>query len=514
MDRLPRFGLLVLLACSVQGAAAQVFNKRYDAFEQGYYQSAWGIERSGSGWMIFSVSFEPDTVAPDSLVATYTIILQRIDEQGNMIGQRKHKSWRHANFLGWADCCDGTTDGGYVSGGTIESFEGDYKVRLMRYNADGDTLWTRTFGDSTHYWVGNQVKQTPDGGFLVVGFTNVLYFSGAFALKTDAQGHEQWREVYGQGGGGLESFASIALCGNGYVIGGNSFLSEENADLWLVRMDTLGTIVWTKRWGGPYSDPQCYALALADGDLLVATTWAYAPEGASCTPYLAKVDAADGSTIWEREYGLPGYSKTLFAAKEFPNTDLVACGVTYDGGQEQGLLLRTTANGDSLWMRNYAYHDNVIDQGTGRFWDVLPTADGGCIASGFANNPFNGPYPPGYSQDAWVVKVDSMGCIVPGCDGVGITEQVTNLAGALKLWPNPVQDRLHVGIHLPEDLASTGPLTLSITTLEGKLVLRQQVPTSIANEVEVDVSRLASGTYALHLSDGTRWLAGSKFVVQ
>ncbi|MBS1937549.1 MAG: T9SS type A sorting domain-containing protein, partial [Bacteroidetes bacterium] len=72
----------------------------------------------------------------------------------------------------------------------------------------------------------------------------------------------------------------------------------------------------------------------------------------------------------------------------------------------------------------------------------------------------------------------------------------------------------HVGIHLPEDLASTGPLTLSITTLEGKLVLRQQVPTSIANEVEVDVSRLASGAYALHLSDGTRWLAGSKFVVQ
>ena len=30
----------------------------------------------------------------------------------------------------------------------------------------------------------------------------------------------------------------------------------------------------------------------------------------------------------------------------------------------------------------------------------------------------------------------------------------------------------------------------------------------------LDVSTLAAGTYAVHLSDGTRWLAGSKFVVE
>ncbi|MBS1937332.1 MAG: hypothetical protein JSS84_05920, partial [Bacteroidetes bacterium] len=431
------FGLAL---CMVQGAMAQGFNKRYDAFNQGYEQGAWGIEKDEEGWLIFSFSFEPDTITPDSLIGITSIVLQRINSEGDLVEEKRHKVPEHALYPGWADCCDRTTDGGYVTGGTIENFAGEYKVRLMRYNADGDTLWTRTFGDSTHYWVGNQVKQTTDGGFLIVGFTDAIYFEGGFVIKTDPMGDQEWMRMYGQGGGLLDGFESAVRCGSGYVLGGISYVSEDNSNMWLQRIDSIGDLLWSKRWGGPYDEAQSYALALSDGNILAASTWGYANDGESAAPYLAKVDSADGSTIWEHEYGAPGYGKTLFAAKEFPNTDLIACGVAYDGGNQQGLLLRTKANGDSLWMRNYAYHDNVIDQGTGRFWDVLPTADGGCIAAGVAYNPFGGPYPPGYSQDAWVVKVDSMGCIVPGCDGVGITEQVTNLAGALKLWPNPVQD--------------------------------------------------------------------------
>jgi len=509
------FGLAL---CMVQGAMAQGFNKRYDAFGQGYEQGAWGIERSGENWTVFSFSYEPDTIVPpDSVIGSYRIIMERIDMQGNLLWEKRHKVPRNSIFLGWADCCDSVVGGGFVTAGSFAGLDipdARTQVRLMRYNADGDTLWTRTFGDSTHYWVGQQVKQTADGGFLIVGYTDATGYEDGMVIKTDPLGNEQWRHTYGLGGIVIDGFISSVQLGNGYIITGMSYPQMDNSEMLAVKVDATGNEIWTRRWGGSFDDAAAFAGLCSDGNVVVASAIGYADDGESLNPYLAKLDTLNGATIWEREYGLPSYSKFLFAAKELPNTDLIACGVTYDGGQEQGLLLRTTANGDSLWMRNYAYHDNVIDQGQGRFWDVLPTADGGCIASGFANNPFNGPYPPGYSQDAWVVKVDSMGCIVPGCDGVGITEQVTNLAGALKLWPNPVQDQLHVGIHLPENLASTGPLTLSITTLEGKLVLRQQVPTSIANEAEVDVSRLASGTYALHLSDGTRWLAGSKFVVQ
>jgi hypothetical protein len=288
----------------------------------------------------------------------------------------------------------------------------------------------------------------------------------------------------------------------------------ENRDFLVTRISETGSEVWTVRFGSPYNEPVASIARLSNGRFMLFGAWG-ADSNDFSTPYIAVLDPYDGHVTWSHQYGLPNFSKYLFAGKECPGGDIIACGVSYDGGQQQGLLLRTTSNGDSLWMRNYAFHDSVIDQGSGRFWDVLPTPDGGFIAAGAAYQPFNAPYPPGYSADAWVVKVDSMGCIVPGCDGLtGITEQYTNLGDALSLYPNPVHGRLHVGIHLPDNLTTTGPLTLSVTSLDGKRILQQQVPTSAAGEVVVDVSSLSSGMYSLHLSDATRWLAGKKFVVQ
>ncbi len=513
------FWALGLALCAKQGAQAQGFNRRYDATGYGFTQNAWGIEQAGNGWMVFSGSNEPDTLSADSIWSTYRIILQRIDGNGQLLEEQRISKNGHAIYLGWADCCDTVASGGYVIGGSSLSYSGVSMAQLIRLDANGDTLWTRSYGESGHFMSGNQVKQTADGGFLIVGWYGpyVYYDDSGFVIKTDSLGNEEWRQLYGLPGLVLDAFSDIALLQDGYVLGGGTFPSIDDCDFLVTRITNTGTELWSARFGSPYKEPNASVEVLQDGHILVAGAWAVNADGYE-SPYMALLDSTDGQVVWEHQYGPAMYGKTFFATKQLPNTDLIACGVTYDGGYEQGLLLRTTANGDSLWMRNYAYHDSVIDQGQGRFWDVLPTEDGGCIAAGVAYNPFGGPYPPGYSQDAWVVKVDSMGCIVPGCDGVGITEQVTNLGDALRLWPNPVSGQLHVGLSLPGNFKTTGPLTLSVTTLDGRLVLRQQLPPLLGRgaggEGILDVSALAAGTYALHLSDGTRWLAGSKFVVQ
>ncbi len=498
-----------------QGSMAQGFNKRYDAFGLGYVQGAWGIERSGADFLIFSVSNEPDTVGPDSILGLYRIILEKIDSQGNLLTEKRHKATLHSLYLGWADCCDSIEGGGYVTAGTLESVNNTTQLtRLMRYDSNGDTLWTRDFGDSTHFWIGEQVKQTADGGFLMIGYTDAsgFYYAG-FAIKTDALGNEEWQHTYGLGGVDY-GYTDIALLPDGYLLAGASCQLDGNCDFLVTKISETGTVIWNLLLGSPFSEPDASIERLSDGRFMLFGGWA-ANANTWLAPYIAVLDPDDGQVTWSHQYGAPTYGTALMAGKEFSNTDIIACGISSSGSSQVGLLLRTTAAGDSLWMRKYVYHDSVIDQGAGRFWDVLPTPDGGCIAAGVAYNPFNAPYPPGYSQDTWVVKVDSMGCIVPGCDGLtGITEQVTNLGDALTLYPNPVHDQLHVGIKLPADIASNGQLTLSVTTMEGKLVLQQQVPTSVAGEVVLDVSSLAAGMYSLHLSDAQRWLAGKKFVVQ
>ncbi|MCB0814843.1 MAG: hypothetical protein KDB87_16985, partial [Flavobacteriales bacterium] len=70
-----------------------------------------------------------------------------------------------------------------------------------------------------------------------------------------------------------------------------------------------------------------------------------------------------------------------------------------------GFLLRTNSQGDSLWLRHYWYTDSIMNDGTGLFYDVTPTSDGGFIAVGTMLGSIAGNDPPGASQDVWVLKV-------------------------------------------------------------------------------------------------------------
>jgi len=498
-------------------AQAQGFNRHYDAYNAGFYEQGWDIEPAGNGWMVFSGSFEPDTLGPDSIVGVYVALLQRLDEEGNLTLEKRIQLPGHSIYLGWADCCDTTAaDDGYViSGSSGEYYTEIVKARLMRLTAIGDTLWTRSYGSIGDFWIGSQVKQTPDGGFLICGYTGPTtgsHFDG-FALKADSLGNEAWRHTYGLGALD-EDLACIALVPNGFVLSGVTTSTSNSVDFWITKINNEGTVIWTNRFGSPFEEPEPTILHLEDGRLVLAGAWA-ANSNVFMTPYLAFIDTANGDVLNSHLYGVPHYSTTLFAAKQFSNSDIILAGVSYSEGPQQGLLIRTTSDGNSLWMRNYFYYDADVEEGQGRFFDVLPTADNGCIAAGVAYNPVNAPYPPGHSQDTWVVKVDSMGCVVPGCDGItGITEQVTNLTRALHLYPNPVHGLLHVGIELPPKLTTSGPLTLTVTSLSGQVVLQEQVPSSAPDEVELDVGHFAAGTYALHLSDAHTWLAGAKFVVE
>jgi hypothetical protein len=84
-----------------------------------------------------------------------------------------------------------TTDGGYIIvGGTKNFGAGDYDVWLVKVDANGDTLWTRTFGGSQAD-CGVTVEQTPDGGYIVGGYTT-SFGAGTYdfyAIKTDPDGY-------------------------------------------------------------------------------------------------------------------------------------------------------------------------------------------------------------------------------------------------------------------------------------------------------------------------------------
>ncbi|MBL7964987.1 MAG: T9SS type A sorting domain-containing protein [Flavobacteriales bacterium] len=203
----------------------------------------------------------------------------------------------------------------------------------------------------------------------------------------------------------------------------------------------------------------------------------------------------------------------MFIVKEtLPDERLISAGqYGNENGHMQGVLLRTTANGDSLWMYSYLYYDSLMLDGRGAFRDVLPTLDGGFIACGYAHSSITGNDPPGYTQDVWVIKVDSMGCLEPGCNLVSIQTQVTNFRDALRLWPNPVSELLTVAWDLPEGLRKGNSCQLSVVSAAGQLV-RTETISLATDQHQLDVRNLSPGLYHVHLvSDGT-WITGGKFL--
>jgi hypothetical protein len=82
-------------------------------------------------------------------------------------------------------------DGGHiVAGGCEDTTTGNIDVYLARTDANGDTLWTRTFGGSS-YDCGYSVRQTADGGYVICGQTYSFGAGGSdfYLIKTEENGN-------------------------------------------------------------------------------------------------------------------------------------------------------------------------------------------------------------------------------------------------------------------------------------------------------------------------------------
>ncbi|MBL0043426.1 MAG: T9SS type A sorting domain-containing protein [Flavobacteriales bacterium] len=494
-------------------ASGQTYNRRYDPFEQDQPQVAWGIDDNGSnGFVISGTGYYLDSVYQ------YTVpFIIHIDEEGQVLFENKMLGGMSSFYAGWANCAQRTSDGGLIIGGSTYRPDDLQTTMLYRFDALGDSSWVSEFGSGNgESFIGRQAIQAKDGGYVVCGEQAETGVLDGFLIKTDTVGNEQWRRYYG--GPLYWDYATTVdtTVDEGYFIGGASQRSPTNFDMWVLRLTSSGDTLWTKRWGSQYDEPNAHLTTKANGNPVIGSAWGYAPEFDLTRCYMAELDQSNGAIVWQREYGPIVYSAGFLTAKEVrPSEGHIAAGFTFsDGGAyNRGVLLRTADNGDSLWMRNYSYYDSLMIDGIGQFKDVIPTNEGGFIACGYTQGLSTGVYPPGYNQDVWVVKVDSLGCIIPGCDDIStvITVQATNLKDALLVYPNPAHGSTTVKVTLPAGSPFAEDLRLRLVSAQGQEVLVQN---ATVGENQLPLKGLAGGIYYLHLTNGSTWLSGTKLIVE
>ncbi|MDD5528644.1 MAG: T9SS type A sorting domain-containing protein [bacterium] len=328
--------------------------------------------------------------ATASLVAgKYAVYLIKTDYHGNTLWVKTFIGTGLA--VGYS--VQQTSDNGFIiTGETRPSGSDCDDVYLVRTNSSGDTLWTRTFG-GTSWDGGHSVRQTEDGGFIVTGHTSSFGADSGniYLIRTNSSGDTVWTRTYG-GNGCDWSNSVIQTQDGGFIIaGGTSSSGAGSADVYLVKINSSGDIMWARTYGGTDSDEGYSVQSVPGGFIIAGGTHSFGAGGDDF--YLIRTNSS-GDTLWTKTYG-GTKDDYAYSLQKTSDNGFIIVGYTFSfgAGYKDVYLVRTDSLGDTLWTKtlggiNYDYGGSVQQ-----------TQDGGFIVSGTTSSSGAG------SDDIYLVKL-------------------------------------------------------------------------------------------------------------
>jgi len=374
-------------------------------------------------------------------------------------------------------------------------------------HAQSAIQWQKTFGGSKQD-AAYAMQQTPDGGYLVTGFSNsndddftdhhgTTTYPDMIVLKLDSTGAVQWKHSLGgsntdrggclafaHGGGYLVAGASASNDGdvtdhigaagvnNGWIVwldengttirtksygggvsedilrivptgdGGYVFaarsLSDKGevtghhgdtitSDYWVVKIDSIGNIIWEKSLGGKGFDAP-FGLALTDDSAFVLTGDSNSSDSTTKDGdvsgnhglndiWTVKINDT-GKIIWENSFG-SSYDEDQNSIALASDGGYLIGGSSY--GKGGNITVHYGHNDEyDIWVYKLARDGTLLWQktlgGTGRDYeqDIHATSNGGCLVSGYSTSndiDVSGHHGDTTNYDAWVVQLDSLGNI-------------------------------------------------------------------------------------------------------
>jgi hypothetical protein len=320
--------------------------------------------------------------------------------------------------LDWAYSVQQTSDGGYIVAGWTESFGAGYgDIFLIKTDANGNIIWAKTYG-GTNWDEARSVQQTSDGGYIVAGWTESFGagYEDIFLIKTDTNGNIIWAKTYG-GINRDEAYSVQQTSDGGYIVAGWTY---SWGGILLIKTDTNGNVIWAKTYGGnrAYSVQQT-----SDGGYIVAGVTR--PFGAGYDDaFLIKTDA-NGNIQWAKTYGGTHYD-VAYSVQQTSDGGYIVAGETtsFGAGIYDIFLIKTDANGNVQWAKTYGGTNSDYAS------SVQQTSDGGYILAGFT-----GSFGAGLG-DIFLIKTDASGNI-GSCGIVENASPTVNTVSPTVTTPSP-----------------------------------------------------------------------------
>jgi hypothetical protein len=284
-----------------------------------------------------------------------------------------------------------TADGGYILGGGTYSYgAGDSDAWLIKTNGEGKELWNKTYGGI----YGDDFKcviETSDGGYVAAGCAGYST-SGRelWIIKTDENGTVIWDKKYRNGD---KVFGNgIIETEQGYVI-----VSEADDDAWLVGLDKNGDMIWNSTFGGPKPDEGIAVIHddINGGYVIVGNTYSFGY--GSSDIWFIKTDETGGE-LWNKTFGGVEYDTGNDVIQTSDGGFAITGGIApYGSIFGDVCFIRTDGNGNELWTKMYGGTDLDVGQ------SIIKTVEEGYLIVGITHSY----EPKGFN--GWVIKTDEDG---------------------------------------------------------------------------------------------------------
>jgi hypothetical protein len=411
-------------------------------------------------------------------------------------------------------------------------------ISIVFFNTDSIT---RIISTSRIY---NQITYTPilllkdnHMNFLIGGEFKIPNTSNykTFLIKLDSLGNLIWRKEYGNNIN-CNMIRSLSLDHDGgYLIGGGvgnlySYVSGTlpQCQATIFKTDTAGTVLWQWQDTAHYCSMQAFGLQPTDDNGYIYTNWQATRIDTngfgSVSQYyyagryfITKLNSNRNLEFEKVFGGIQSYDEgvLLYTLKKTNDGNFVAVGHRFLNDSLQndliiggyGYIVKFASDGNVIWQRTYA---NVINPQNftlvmNKLYDFDFKADGGIIACGDVLDFTL----PSQQQKAWLLSLDSYGCLSAGCHLFDAVTETEKKEGVFKAYPNPANDVLYIQ-HLPG--FETQQCELQMADITGKIVMQQKL---INQEVTYIFSTetLNNGIYFLSLKTESGLVQTEKIMV-
>lgn len=337
-----------------------------------------------------------------------------------------------------------TNDGGFICVGNTRSDDGDIVQApygdndywVLKFDSNTVLEWSKVLGGSDED-MAQEIIQTNDGGYVISGYSKSSNFDVSenngqkdiWIVKLGANGTLLWQKPMGFLGDD-EAFSIIETNDGGlFTVGyldvtasggqgnddGNKNINHGVGDIWGIKLDTNGNIVWRRYFGGSNNDRGYSVVETDDANFIIAgvaesTDFDITNPKGGYDIWAIQVSSL-GNLMWEKSFGgaeidncfsvIPTADGNFFLVGDTRSSDQ---DITQNNGFSDIWLIKIAADGNMIWQKNYG--GSSFDSSKA----IYNTEDGNYIIAG--NSRSDDVVENKGQNDVYLIKIDPNGSIL------------------------------------------------------------------------------------------------------